>query len=246
MTHHSVRIKSVDIDIVGKELTTTNECSVVSLCAHRDELHLRYDLGLVPLSIDDKYHNLKVKLTDVVRHHYGNVILRYRAGYVPSLRIGRFPGFDEPLLTDADVGATLGRAVKSPVAYTDIQFDVTAKVDSADSSTAKFTLKVNETTKETRAACSRACNRASGVAVTDCFPCRFGLAVCISCEGRHTLLAGLGIEENHSTCRATSHAHPEGWLAPVPAQLQHLTTGEWHGCKKYRANCSGTRTSKRR
>jgi hypothetical protein len=127
----------------GQVIAVKHDAYADALTKIIEELHLRYDLGFVPPSVDDEYHNLRVKLTDVARHQYGNVMLRYRAGYVPSLRIGRFPGFDEPLLTDADVGAALGSAVKSPITYTDILFDVTAKADSAGAPTAKFTLKVN-------------------------------------------------------------------------------------------------------
>ncbi len=127
----------------GQVIAAKHESYADALARIVDELHHRYDLGFVPPAVDGKYHSLKVKLNGEARHKYSNLILRYRAGYVPALRTGHFPGFDEPLLTDADVGYALQHALKSPIPYADISFEVTAKTASAQATSATFTLSVD-------------------------------------------------------------------------------------------------------
>ena len=127
----------------GQVIAAKHESYADALARIVDELHHRYDLGFAPPAVDGKYHNLKVKLNEEARHKYSDLILRYRAGYVPALRTGRFPGFDEPLLTDADVGTALVHALKSPIPYADISFEVTAKTASAQATGATFMLSVD-------------------------------------------------------------------------------------------------------
>ncbi len=127
----------------GQVIAANHENYADALARIVDQLHHRYDLGFVPPAVDGKYHSLQVKLNEEARHKYSNLILRYRAGYVPALRTGRFPGFDEPLLTDADVGSALVRALKSPIPYKDISFEVTAKTASARATSATFMLSVD-------------------------------------------------------------------------------------------------------
>jgi hypothetical protein len=127
----------------GEVIAAKHESYSDALARIVDELHRRYDLGFVPPAVDAKYHNLKVKLNEDARHKYSGLILRYRAGYVPALRTGRFPGFDEPLLTDAEVGTALVHALKSPIPYADISFEVTAKTASAQVTDATFMLNID-------------------------------------------------------------------------------------------------------
>jgi len=127
----------------GQVIAAKHESYADALARIVDELHHRYDLGFAPPAVDGKYHNLKVKLNEEARHKYSDLILRYRAGYVPALRTGRFRGFDEPLLTDADVGTALVHALKSPIPYADISFEVTAKTASAQATYATFMLSVD-------------------------------------------------------------------------------------------------------
>ena len=127
----------------GQVIAAKHESYADALARIVDQLHHRYDLRFVPPAVDGKYHSLKVKLNGEAQHKYSNLILRYRAGYVPALRTGRFPGFDEPLLTDADVEYALQHALKSPIPYADISFEVTAKTASAGATSATFMLSVD-------------------------------------------------------------------------------------------------------
>jgi len=127
----------------GQVIAAKHESYADALARIVDELHHRYDLAFVPPAVDGKYHSLKVKLNGEAQHKYSNLMLRYRAGYVPTFQTGHFPGFDESLLTDADVVSALGRTLKSPIPYADISFEVTAKTASARATSATFMLSVD-------------------------------------------------------------------------------------------------------
>jgi hypothetical protein len=127
----------------GQVISVKHDGYAEALTKIIDELHFRYDVGFAPATVDDKYHDLKVELTDAAKHQYDDIVLRYRAGYVPASRVGGFAGFNVPLLTDADAGAALRNAVKSPIAYADISFEVAAKMESDSPPTVHITVNVD-------------------------------------------------------------------------------------------------------
>lgn len=47
------------------------------------QLHFRYQLGFIPPSIDGKYHEIEVRLSDEAREKYKGMSLRFRTEYIP-------------------------------------------------------------------------------------------------------------------------------------------------------------------
>lgn len=47
-------------------------------------MHLRYELGFRPETLDGKRHKLLVKLTALGAKRHKDVRLRYRAAYIPA------------------------------------------------------------------------------------------------------------------------------------------------------------------
>ena len=70
----------------GQYLDASPETYASALAEILQQLHLRYELGFKPETLDGKRHKLQVKLGDAAQKEHKGVRLQYRAAYVPTPR----------------------------------------------------------------------------------------------------------------------------------------------------------------
>ncbi len=68
----------------GQYFTVAPETYASGLGQILDQMHLRYELGFRPETLDGKRHKLLVKLTALGAKRHKDVRLRYRAAYIPA------------------------------------------------------------------------------------------------------------------------------------------------------------------
>ena len=75
--------RAISTNTGGQYLRTTPDTYAGGLKEILEQLHLRYELGFKPSSLDSRRHKLTVKLTGKAKKKFKGLQLRFRTAYIP-------------------------------------------------------------------------------------------------------------------------------------------------------------------